>query len=63
MNREPKDYKHFPFCVVTLNDQHTKPRFKNKLVQVKFKECMCTELCLKLWFESDWYFYNIAESG
>ena len=25
-------------------------------VAVKFKEDICTELCLKLWFESDWFF-------
>ena len=30
---------------------------------VKFKDGICAKLCLKLWFESDWYFYNITESG
>ena len=30
---------------------------------VKFKDRIYTEFCLKLWFESDWYFYNITESG
>ena len=29
---------------------------------VKFKDSICTELCLKLWFEIEWYFYNITES-
>ena len=29
---------------------------------VKFKDSICDELCLKLWFESDWYFFNIIES-
>ena len=30
---------------------------------VKFKHGICTELCLKLWFEKDWYFCNITETG
>ena len=30
---------------------------------VKFKENMSTKLSLKLWFESNWYFFNITESG
>ena len=30
---------------------------------VKFKEVVCGELCLKLWFESHWYFCNITKSG
>ena len=25
-------------------------------VGVKYKDGMCAELCLKLWFERDWYF-------
>ena len=29
---------------------------------VKFKEGICAELHLKLWFESDWYLCNIAKS-
>ena len=29
----------------------------------KLNDDKCEELCLKLWFESDWYFYNITESG
>ena len=31
-------------------------------VGVKLKEGICAELCLKLWFESDWYFCNITKS-
>ena len=31
-------------------------------VGVKLKEVICTELCLKLWFESDWCFSNITKS-
>ena len=27
-------------------------------VGVKFKEGICAELCLKLWFESGWYFWK-----
>ena len=32
-------------------------------VGVKFKEGGCAELCLKLWFEGNWYFCNITKSG
>ena len=28
-----------------------------------YKDGICTELCLNLWFERDWYFLNITESG
>ena len=31
-------------------------------LEMKFKDSIYAELCLKLWFESDWYFCNIAES-
>ena len=34
----------FAFCVVTVNDEHTKPRFKRKLIELKFKYGICTEL-------------------
>ena len=37
-------------------------RFKRKRVGVRFKDGICAELCLKLWFESNWYFCNITES-
>ena len=33
------------------------------MLRVKFKDNICPELCLKPWFESDWHFYNIPESG
>ena len=32
-------------------------------IGVKSKKDLCDELYLKLWFESDWYFCNITESG
>ena len=35
----------------------------NENVGVKCKESICAELCLRLWFESHWYFCNITESG
>ena len=53
----------FVFCTVADNDEHTKPRFKRKLIEVKFKDCICNDLCLKNWFESDWYLCYIAEAG
>ena len=30
---------------------------------VKFKDDICAELCLKLCFENDFYFWNITDSG
>ena len=32
-------------------------------IGVTFKYGVCAKLCLNLWFESDWYFCNINESG
>ena len=32
-------------------------------LRVKYKDNISVELCLKLWFESDWCFRNINESG
>ena len=49
-------------CVVTLNDEHMKPRFQKSL-GVKFKDGKSAKLCLKFWFESEGYFCNITESG
>ena len=34
----------FAFCVVTVTDEHTRPRFKRNLIEVKFKDGICTEL-------------------
>ena len=31
-------------------------------VGLKFKDGICVKLCLKLWFESDWYFCKITEN-
>ena len=31
-------------------------------IRDKYKDNICAELCLKLLFESDWYFCNISES-
>ena len=53
----------FACDVVTINDEHMKPRFKIKLTEFKLKDDICTKLGLNLWFESDWHFCNIAESG
>ena len=32
-------------------------------VGVKYKDGLCTGLCLKVWLESDWCLCNITESG
>ena len=47
--------KAFPFCVVTVNGDHPKPRFKRKR-RVKYNDDICAELCLKLRFECNLYF-------
>ena len=45
----------FAFCVVTVNNI---PNLGSKRgVGVIYKDDLCTELRLKLWFESDWYFF------
>ena len=31
--------------------------------EVKYKNVICAEVCLKLWFESDCYFCSITKSG
>ena len=51
----------FAFTIVTVNDEHTKPRSKS--AEIKCKEGIRAELCLKLLFESDWYFCDITKSG
>ena len=43
-----------------MNIQNLNPK---ESIGVKFKEGICAKLCLKLWFESDWYFCNIFKSG
>ena len=54
MEQEVQGLQAFPFSVVTVNDEHTKPKIDSKdSVGVKFKEGICAELCLKLCFESD----------
>ena len=30
--------------------------------RVKYKDRVCADLCLKLYFENDWYFCDITES-
>ena len=46
----------FAFCVVTVNNiPNLGPKGK---VGVIYKDDLCTELRLKLWFESDWYFFS-----
>ena len=52
MKQEVQELKAFVFCVVTVNDEPTKPGFKRK-ISVKLKDGICAESRLKLWFESD----------
>ena len=47
----------FAFCILTVNDKHTK-----QSIGVKYKDDICAELCLKLSFESNEYFCNFTES-
>ena len=50
----------FSFCVATGNHEHTKLKLKESL-GIKCKDSICVELCLKHWFESNYYFCNITE--
>ena len=64
LKQEVQGLQAFAFSAVTVNYGHTKHTIGSKeSVGVKFKEGICAELCLKLWFESDWYFCNITKSG
>ena len=38
-------------------------RYLGSNESLRIKHGICMELCLKLWFESGWYFFNITESG
>ena len=58
-----QELRAFAFCVVTVNAKHTKPIRSKGSLGVKYKDDICTELCLKIWFESDWYFCNITKPG
>ena len=56
--QEVQKLQAFAFSVVTVNDEHNKPRFKRKRRSLKkFKKGIRPELCLKLW-----YFSNITKS-
>ena len=37
-------------------------QIRNKL-GIKFKDDIYAELCLNLWFENNWHFLNVTESG
>ena len=61
-NEKSRDYKRLLFL--------SKPLMMNvwnlgskETVGVIFKEGICAKLCLKHWFESDWHFCNITQSG
>ena len=43
-------------------DKHTNIDSKES-VKVKFKNDICAELSLKLWFENELYFFNITKLG
>ena len=42
----------FVFCIVNVDHGHTKAKRSKESLRVRFKDGMCAELCLKLWFES-----------
>ena len=50
------------FSVVIVDDEHQNLGSKES-VGIKFKEGIYTKFCLKLWFDSNWYFCKITESG
>ena len=62
IKQEVQGLQAFAFSVVTVNDEHTKPRLK-KILGVNFKEGIFTQFCLKPWFESDWYFGSVPRSA
>lgn len=36
-----------PFCVVNVSNRHTKPRFKSKLIEIKFKRQHMLQIVFK----------------
>ena len=42
----------FSFCVININEEHTKNLGSNETLGAIFKDGICAKLCLKLWFES-----------
>ena len=63
--QEVQGLQAFVFSVVTVNDEHTKLRFKRKRRGMRWAYALgvCAELYLKPWFESDCYFCNNTKSG
>ena len=59
--QELKELQAFDFCVVTVDDKDTRLK-ERKIGIIKFKIGICAELCLKLWFDSGWYFCNVTDS-
>ena len=54
MNSKVQGLQAIAFSVVIVNYEHTKPTIGLKeSLGVKFKEDKCSELCLKLRFQSD----------
>ena len=51
----------FAFSVLTVNDEHRKPRFTRKRTGYITRQHIC-QILFKALFESDWYFCNITES-
>ena len=54
-------FQAFAHSVVTVNNNR-RNLGSQESVGVKFKEGICAEFCLKLWFENDLYFCNITLS-
>ena len=64
MNSKVQGLKAIAFSNVIVNDKHTKPTIGLKeSVGFKFKEGKCSELRLKLRFQSGQYFCNITQDG
>ena len=62
IKNEFKGLQAFAFCMVTVIDEPWLGLGSKESVGVKYKDGICTGLCLRLWFHSDWYFCNITES-
>ena len=59
-NKESKSYKRLLFVQLMMNMLNLGSK---ENWGVKSNDKICAKLCLKLWFESDWYFCIITESG
>ena len=61
-NKKSRDYKRLLLLSYSLM-MNIRKLGSIETVGVKLKDDIWAELCLKLWFESDWYFCNSTKTG